>query len=278
VSARTVTTQAELDAALSEGVSTVYIASPDGVWLTVRDSGSSHVVARGSSHVVAWGSSHVEAWGSSHVEAWGSSHVEAWGSSHVVARDSSHVVAWGSSHVVAWESSHVVARDSSHVEAWGSSHVEARPLVAVHLHSARAQVNGGVVIDIASIDQSDPQTWTDMQGCTVTDGRAIVFKAVDDDLRSGYGMAYPIGQTVTAPDWQPTDACGAGLHFGPSPRHARAYHDGATRYLACSIPLDAARGITDGGPAKIKAQSCVVLHEVDIDGRQVAATAEAVPA
>jgi hypothetical protein len=274
VSARTVTTQAELDAALSEGVSTVYIASPDGVCLTVRDSGSSHVEARDSSHVEAWGSSHVVARDSSHVVARDSSHVEAWDSSHVVARDSSHVVARDSSHVEAWDSSHVEAWGSSHVEAWDSSHVEARPLVAVHLHSARAQVNGGVVIDIASIDQSDPQTWTDMQGCTVTDGRAIVFKAVDDDLRSGYGMTYPIGQTVTAPDWQPTDTCGAGLHFGPTPRHARAYHDSATRYLACSIPLDAAKGITGGGPAKVKAHSCVVLHEVDIDGHRVD-TAEA---
>jgi hypothetical protein len=266
---RTVRTQAELDAALAEDVDVIYISSPDGVWLTLRDSGSSHVVAWDSSHVVVWGSSRVEAWGSSRVVARGSSHVEAWGSSRVEARGSSRVEAWDSSHVVARDSSRVVAWDSSHVVAWGSSRVVARPLVAVHLHSARAQVQGGVVINVANIDQSDPRAWTDMQGSPVEGGHAVVYKAVSDDLTSGRGMAYPIGETVTAPDWRDEDACGDGLHFGPSPRHAREYHREATRYLACAIPLDAARGITGGGPAKIKARSCVVLYEVDIDGKRL---------
>jgi hypothetical protein len=82
----TVHTQAELDSVLAdEAVTTVYVESPEGVWLTLHGD-SSHVVARDSSHV------------------------EARDSSHVVARDSSHVVAWDSSHVEAW--------DSSHVEAW----------------------------------------------------------------------------------------------------------------------------------------------------------------
>jgi hypothetical protein len=80
---RTVTTQQELDKALADKADRIYIQSPEGVWIALRNSGSSHVEARGSSHVEARGSSHVEAWGSSHVVAWGSSHVEAWGSSHV---------------------------------------------------------------------------------------------------------------------------------------------------------------------------------------------------
>jgi hypothetical protein len=279
----TVTTQAELDAALAANETVVYISSPEGVWLRVANSDSSHVVARDSSHVVARDSSHVVARDSSHVEARDSSHVvardsshvEARDSSHVVARDSSHVVAWGSSHVEAWGSSHVVAWGSSHVEAWDSSHVEARPFVAVHLRSGRAQVDGGVLIDLTRLDLSDPTVWADFHGVNSTDGHLIVYKAVDDDLRSGRGMHYPLGGTVTAKDWKPTDACGNGLHFGPTPRHARAYHDGATRFLACRIPLAAARGITDGGTAKVKAASCEVLHEVDLDGRplSVAVTA-----
>jgi hypothetical protein len=66
----TVHTQAELDSVLAdEAVTTVYVESPEGVWLTLHGD-SSHVVARDSSHVVAWDSSHVEAWDSSHVEAW----------------------------------------------------------------------------------------------------------------------------------------------------------------------------------------------------------------
>jgi hypothetical protein len=113
--------------------------------------------------------------------------------------------------------------------------------------------------------------WCDYHGGDIANGTTVVYKAVDDHLRSGRGLAYPVGETVEALDWQPTDACGNGLHFGPSPRHAKVYHDSATRFLACRIRLDEARGITDGGTAKIKARSCVVLHEVDIKGRPVAA-------
>ena len=54
-----VTTQAELDAAITSGASDIIIDSPAGVWLHVR--GSSSVVARGSSSVEAWDSSRVEA-------------------------------------------------------------------------------------------------------------------------------------------------------------------------------------------------------------------------
>src|SRR5574338_307703 len=66
---RTITTQAGLDEALADGVGTIYVDSPSGVWLLLTDSGSSRVVARDSSSVVAWGSSRVEAWGSSRVVA-----------------------------------------------------------------------------------------------------------------------------------------------------------------------------------------------------------------
>lgn len=65
----TVTTQAELDAAISAKAETIYIESPEGVWLRLENSGSSHVDARDSSHVVARGSSHVVARDSSHVDA-----------------------------------------------------------------------------------------------------------------------------------------------------------------------------------------------------------------
>ena len=260
------------DSAHVEAWDSAHVVAWDSAHVVARD--SAHVVAWGSAHVVAWGSAHVEAWDSAHVVAWGSAHVEARGSAHVEARDSAHVVAWDSAHVVARDSAHVVAWGSAHVEAWDSAHVVARdsahvvarPMVAIHLHSVSAHVEGGVVIDIASLDQSDPHIWTDMQGCEVTEDRAIVYKAVTRDLFSEWRTAYPIGQTVTAPDWRATDACGNGLHFGPTPRHARDYHREASRYLACSIPLHVAVGITGGGTAKIKARECVVLHEVDIDG------------
>ena len=162
----------------------------------------------------------------------------------------------------------VWASGSATVGAYDSATVRARPYVAVHLHSARATVEGGVVIDLTALDLSDPATWADYHGAT-TDGESlVVYKAVNADLRSERGMAYRLGETVTAPDWQPTNACGAGLHFGPTPRHARTYYSEATRFLACRIPLTDAKGIT-GGTAKIKARVCEVLHEVDLDGNEV---------
>ena len=48
---RTVTTQAELDAALAEGVDFVDVQSPAGVWLEVTACGSSTVTAYDSSTV-----------------------------------------------------------------------------------------------------------------------------------------------------------------------------------------------------------------------------------
>ena len=230
----TVTTQTELDAAIERGEEDIVINSPDGVWLTLR----------GSSHVVAWGSS--------------------------------HVVAWDSSHVVAWGSSRVEARGSSHVEARGSSHVEAGAYVAVHLWSQRVALTGGVVIDMTALDLDDRDQWTAYHGVKVTDGKAILYKAVDGDLNAGqhYTLtAYPIGGTVTAPDWRDDRDCGGGLHFGVSPTHARQYYngDGDPRFLAVAVDAATLRPLRD----KAKAPSCTVLREVDVHGDEV--TAEVAP-
>ena len=290
------------DSSSVEAWGSSYVVARDSSSVEAWDSsrveawGSSYVVARGSSHVdamdsssvVAWGSSYVAAWGSSYVvargsssvEAWDSSRVEAWDSSHVVARDSSSVVARGSSHVdamdsssvVARDSSSVVARDSSSVVAWGSSHVAASRFVAVHLHSAHATVTGGVVIDITALDLTRLPDWADYHGVDVVDGEAIVYKAVGGNLRSGRGFAYPLGETVTCPDWDPTPTCGAGLHFSPHPTQARDYYRGATRYLRCAVPVTDLV-VIDGHALhlapKVKARSARVLCEVDIHGDEM---------
>jgi len=225
----TVTTQSELDAALLTTVSDIIIDSPSGVWLRLDSNGK----------------------GSSRVEAWGSSSVEAWGSSRVVA--------WGSSSVVAW--------DSSRVEAWGSSRVEASKYVAIHLHSKRVSLSGsGVIIDVTDINTHRVPDFIDYYGVTVTDGWATVYKAVDDDLKSGRHFAYPIGATVTAPDWKPTQECGAGLHFGHRPAVARDYFREATRFLECQVEVASMVALGD----KVKAESCRVVREVDIHGDAVA--------
>jgi len=178
----TCTSQAELDAAIAAGESDIVINSPAGVWLDLRAPKATRVTARGSSTVTAWGSSTVHARGSSTVTAWDSSTVTAWGSSTVHARGSSTVHAWDSSTVTAWDSSTVTARDSSTVTAWGSSTVTAAAYVAVHLHSGRAKVEGGRIIDVSALDLSDPDIFAAYAGgplLLANDGRGyrLTFRA-----------------------------------------------------------------------------------------------------
>jgi hypothetical protein len=242
----TVHTQTALDAALAAKTPVIYIDSPAGVWLKVTNTESSSVVARESSSV--------EAWGSSRVVARGSSRVEARGSSRVVARESSSVVAW----------------ESSSVEARESSSVEAAKYTAVHLWSQRVTLDAkGAVIDMTAVDLDDSATWVEYHGVKVARGKALVFKAVDDDLTAGRSYIpteYAIGKTVKATDWRDNKACGHGLHFSPSPSGAKSHHESATRFLAVEVSVAKMVALRD----KIKAPSCNVLFEVDIHGDKIA--------
>ena len=241
-----VNTQDELDAALATAtaVETIVIASEPGVWLRVGGNAG----ASGSATVRAWDSATVEASGSATVEASGSATVRAWGGATVRA----------------W--------DSATVRAWGSATVEASSHVAVHLHSARAAVSGGVVIDVASLDLADAATWLDYHGVDIEDGAAILHKAVNADLVSDHGASYPIGETVTAPDWHDGNECGRGLHLSPLPTQAGSYRAFGSRYLACRVKVADIRVLTDGGPPKCKVPTLDVLHEVDAHGRPLGVT------
>lgn len=61
--------------------------------------------------------------------------------------------------------------------------------------------------------------------------------------------------------------CGQGLHFSPHPFMATTYHPEATRWLACKVKVDECVELGN----KIEAPRCKVLHEVDEDGRVIAA-------
>ena len=226
-----VRTQAELDKALADKAETIYIRSGAGVWLNIIDSGSSRV--------------------------------EAWGSSSVVARGSSRVVARGSSSVE--------ARGSSSVEARGSSRVEASRYVAVHLHSKRVAIAGnGVVIDVSDINRQRVDDFLAYHGVKVVDGQAILYKAVDQDYHAGHHHTltrYPIGETVTAPDWEPSQVCGNGLHFSYSPAAARDYYNGVgdPKFLEVRVPVEGLVALDD----KAKSETCFVVREVDIHGDEV---------
>jgi hypothetical protein len=296
MSTRTVTTQAELHAALAEHVDIITINSPRGVWLTISHTGSATVRASGSATVRASGSATVEAWDSATVEAWdsatvrasgsatvrasGSATVEAWDSATVRASGSATVAtveasgsatveAWDSATVEAWDSATVRASGSATVRASGSATVRASKWVAVHLFSARATVSGGVVIDVSALDLDDLATWTEYHGATVTDGTLTAYKAVWDDWQTGRkGWVYAPGETVVAEDWDGKPECGGGLHLCLTPRTSRDYYSAATRYVECLIDMSEAVVVDRD---KVKARSVRVVREVTIDGEPVTA-------
>src|ERR1044072_742438 len=128
---------------------------------------------------------------------------------------SASVRAFGSASVNASGSASVSASGSASVTAFGPASVRATPHVAAHLHSSRAHIQGGVLINNKTAD-----TWLDHHGITVEDGRAIVYKAVDDALNSGHAFAYPIGGNVPDPLWRAVGECVGRLHFFPLPTQA----------------------------------------------------------
>jgi hypothetical protein len=169
---------------------------------------------------------------------------------------------------VAWGSSRVEARGSSRVEARESSRVEAGNCAAVHLHSARATVKGGVLIDLTKIDLTDPAQWLDYHGVKVTQaGYVTLYKAVLDDWTTGRGAewTYKPGATVTAADFKPNQIRGQGLHFGVSPAASAAYLTDATRFVAVRVKAADIVPLDD----KCKAPTCKVLHEVDRFGNRI---------
>ena len=92
----------------------------------------------------------------------------------VTASGSVTVTAAGSATVTAADSVTVTAYDSATVTAYDSATVTATPTVAVHLHSGRCTIAGGVLIDHTIIDLTDPQTWCDYYGVPTVDGIATV--------------------------------------------------------------------------------------------------------
>ena len=280
----TVKTQKELDAAVAAGEPWIEIRSKAGVWLEVHTPSSSTVTAYGSSAVRASGSSTVRASGSSTVRAYGSSTVTASGSSAVTAYDSSTVTASGSSTVTASGSSTVTAYDSSTVTASGSSTVRAydsstvraydsstvtaSKRVAVHLHDASVHVSGGVLINHYD-EPLDAAAWCDWHDIEVVDGIATLYKAVTDTWSTPYGFDYSPGATPEAPDWLPTNSCGAGLHFSPLPIHALSYHSAATKFVAVGVAVADLRPILGSTPKAKAPRVVIACREVDIDGQPV---------
>jgi hypothetical protein len=267
MTARTVTSQAEFDSAVKGKVDWIEIRSPAGVWIAVT--------ACGSSNVRAYDSSNVRAYDSSNVTAYDSSNVRAYDSSNVRAYDSSNVRAYDSSNVTAYDSSNVTACGSSNVTACGSSNVRAYDSVSVHLHSATVNLTGGVVLDHTKDADMSSAEWCVYHGVEVKRGIATLYKAVNDVWTTDRGVDYSPGSKPACDDWNDTPNCGGGLHFGPTPIHALAYHPEATKFVAVGVRLSEMRQIP-GSTAKAKAPRVVrACVEVDIDGKPVTQEAAA---
>jgi len=166
-------------------------------------------------------------------------------------------------------SGHFTASGSATVTAYDSATVTASGSVPVHRFGDGPKVKGGVLLQVPDLDTCAPEVWADYSGVTVTKaGYATVYAAVDGEFWKGHGYIptrYAPGDKPTAEDWKPSRRCGSGLHFGATPHHARRYNTDAKRYVACRIKLADAVPLGD----KIKAESCTVLYEVDIDGERV---------
>jgi hypothetical protein len=277
--------QAELDKALANKKPDEIVVCTGGTWsrplvvsgsasvrasgsASVRASGSASVEASGSASVRASGSASVEASGSASVEASGSASVRASGSASVRASGSASVEASGSASVEASGSASVEASGSASVRAYDSASVQASKYVAIHKHPASGygtpKITGGVVIEIPKLDT--PQAWLDYHGIPVVRGVAVLYKAVDDGYGANHnGFKYEPGTIPEAPDWDPHNGCGNGLHFCARPLIAKdKYHPNATRFVGCPVKVTDLVVIDE---SKVKApRVCKPCFEVDKHG------------
>jgi hypothetical protein len=96
-------------------------------------------------------------------------------------------------------------------------------------------------------------------------GKVVMFKAVDEELVSGYGYHYPLGATVACDDWEALPHCGNGLHFWATADQAVNWEPHG-RFLACEIAVKD-MVILDSG--KVKVPSATVLYEVSCTGERI---------
>jgi hypothetical protein len=139
--------------------------------------------------------------------------------------------------------------------------------------SKTIKVKGGVIIDRPHLGDRDE--WLKYHDLKPTrSGKVVVFKAVDDDFKSGHRWDYSPGAKPESSTWKPTNACGDGLHFSPTPHHALRYFSDATRFVACTIEVEHLTPITDsdGSSDKCKAPRALKCVEVSIDGVAIKAT------
>ena len=268
-----VCTQKELDEALAKPkCHEIVVCSPRGVWLKIRDSHGKNVEVLRDATVMVSGDVTVRAWDRAFVTAFGDATVSAGDHATVRAWDNSTIRAYDHATVSAGDNSTVRAWDRASVNAYSSATVKAGTCVPVHVYSKNVTRQGGVVIDMTTIDVNDPETWCAMHLVEVDeDGQAHLYKALDADLNAGHNYRrltnYPIGHVVDdTANWVDNNKCGGGLHVSPTPWLAKGHYEEASRFVEVCCHVKELRPIDE---AKAKAPRLRVLREVTIDGSPI---------
>jgi len=160
------------------------------------------------------------------------------------------------------------AAGTATVHLYGNAQLfKAAPHVAVFLHSAYATFSGGHLIDLTNLDLTNPRTWCEHHGISISDDEyALLYKAVRDDWKSAHGTSYQPGTTASCGDFTADGRCGGGLHVSPTPSQAKAYDSEATRFIEVRVDL-AVMNVIDAD--KVKAESVECVREVDAHGRPI---------
>ena len=253
--------------------------------------GDSSAVLQGNSSAILWGRSSATLWGRSSATLWGNSRAilqgnssaTLWGDSSAILGGDSSAILQGDSRADLRDNSRADLRDNSWADASGASSLRlhdrssatAGPFVAIHRYSGLATVQGGVLIDLSAVQETDPTAWCEAHGVTVYDGVASLYKATDSDLTAGHGYhstRYDVGSEPVAADFQADHGCGHGLHLSPTAQQATTYRPEAVRWVRVEVPVGEIvpiPSLLSGQVAKCKVRTCRVVAEVDVLGREV---------
>ena len=181
---------------------------------------------------------------------------KGWG---VVASGNASVGAWGNASVRAWGNASVRASGNASVTGQGNVQVVRRS------RDAKIEVKGNARI-VGMPDNA--QDYCDFYGVNVEDGKAILYKAVRDNLCSFHNphFGYTIGETKTH-DCDPSQEvmCGLGMHVAHRD-WALQFGEGMGEFkiLEVAVPLDkiVVPFDTDG---KVRCSELTVLREVPLE-------------
>ena len=190
------------------------------------------------------------------------------GNASVRALDSATVRASGNATVRASVNATVRATARAVVRVLASTvKVYASGWATVILHAA-AQITTEASVAVIDNVIHTAQDWGNAYGAEERDGKLLLLKWVRPDGKSSYGFAYPEGQTVEAPDWDPREdlESGSGLHACASLIDAERYEASEGR-LAVELLVDfadcRAPQPTDSIPDKIRFRRAFVVRVWD---------------